>query len=1133
MKRVVLLAVMLAAYSACLFAGEYLMNDTGQMVYGLHVVFSEPVTITGYGDVLMAVDPAGKSTTFTFSGSRLESWGGHWLNWEPASARLVAWEWLAGVADAGVEQHLLEPAEYAGSDYNSFFSWSRSDLVGVDPADTSTRSWNYAAPNDLIAAYLRRLPTGLQVRIDFLDLPPTLWAAVSLRILLRSASPSPVAEILLASPTECSLTVNGTRSISAIHDVVSDSSLDSVAFCVSTEALVEVGFEIGERLTITAEASSPDGRSQTDVLGPCEASGAVKAVPFVYQIAAWGPGGPGATWGDVLGGDGSSSGYLRILEAAERWQQPLVLVVDEELLICADQFGHLDYLRELQDAGLLEISGSAPVGFGLPWQDSFAGAKSIAWMSQYLSELGLSSGPSFAPYEAIISRESFDTISAAGFPLITSCVTQFENWFGKPPYEDLYRLHEVNSRLVAFFQSCLDCNEITDQTPEDMLTPGHKKTLISHLAELSRQPDSFVFWYDDGFGFSGLWPETFAGGPEYFESFVRWVAAHPWIEMLTFGDLLRRGLSAVDQGEVFPIRDFHPIQGDRHYLAYYPQYYYGGISDGHSPNIQRGERIEGYSEYIPILADGLPILSGLQMGDAWTPDTIVHNVMTALVDAPEGSLTELAWYAYFVCLCAQNERVYPDGRIGGPLLPDRVKRGATWLRKIGAVLRAAEWSQFVAEDDYPADTTVTSCDLDWDGEEELVMANNRVYAVFEDDGGRLELLVAYDEELREAIPVIYPAWLLHGNRQEGEASRLGEAALFGFRLPPPDAAFVEEGMHAQRYTAEVGVDYVRMTSPDGVVSKTFKLPDGSGTLDAAYEATRPTNVSLGFCVNPMALFQEGTSSHWQMAEGVNEVCIECALGGSVHVSTDGLTNIVKHSFLPPSGWYRPYVTLQGWGIGSFSLTVDTTGSYDCSAEPNGSEDRQSSAASHTRVTYEIVPQQPSTGCLLVDDFEDALTDTFMGWDIDYDCQEFHISGSDPDSACEITIAEAPENRWLRLDYTNNSWLAVRYWGFPAFDASAYAGLEMTLWAAEQSAIDVSIGLISEATGWIGARVEKIPIGTEPVTFRLPFAAFAIEGGSSNTSLGGELRNLINIAIHVPRGVGTINVDDIRFYVSRD
>lgn len=94
MKALALLAVGLMFCSACAFAGEYLMNDTGEAVTGLRLVFSEPVCITSFGDVLLSVDPRNESIEFVFSGGELEAWGGHWLNWEPATATIVEYEWL-------------------------------------------------------------------------------------------------------------------------------------------------------------------------------------------------------------------------------------------------------------------------------------------------------------------------------------------------------------------------------------------------------------------------------------------------------------------------------------------------------------------------------------------------------------------------------------------------------------------------------------------------------------------------------------------------------------------------------------------------------------------------------------------------------------------------------------------------------------------------------------------------------------------------------------------------------------------------------------------------------------------------------------------------------------------------------
>ena len=68
MKKVALLVAGLVLFSIPLFAGEYLMNDTGETVYGLRVVFSEPVTLASFGDILTIVEPTGESVAFIFSG---------------------------------------------------------------------------------------------------------------------------------------------------------------------------------------------------------------------------------------------------------------------------------------------------------------------------------------------------------------------------------------------------------------------------------------------------------------------------------------------------------------------------------------------------------------------------------------------------------------------------------------------------------------------------------------------------------------------------------------------------------------------------------------------------------------------------------------------------------------------------------------------------------------------------------------------------------------------------------------------------------------------------------------------------------------------------------------------------------
>lgn len=1134
MKKVALLVVGLLCVSVAALAGEVITNDTGEDATLLRVVFSTPVLITAFGDVLINVDQEGLSYEFVFSGGTVPPWGSHWMNWSPATAQITKYEWLIGFVDAsGFAKGPASTAEAIVSDHKSFLQWTRSDLCGVDPADISTATWDSAEPNDIVAVYFRRLASCIQIRADLLDLPENVWDRVDLKIELQRRVRRGSVVITVESPDCVVVSVSGEQAEAAVFDIVSDTFIDAISLCIDTEVLRNLGFETAGEITVTVEAVRSDGRGKRDVAGPYRSSAVVSPLPFVYQIAAWGPGGPGATWTDILAGDGSGNGYLRLLESVKRWEQPLVLVMDEELLITADEYGHLPYLQELQEQGLLEFSGSAPVGFGLSWQEAEVGAKSLSWMSKFYSELGLSSGPSFAPYEAIISRESFDVISAGGFPLITSCVSQCYNWFGRSPYEgtgNVFRLHKVNDQLVAFFQGCVDCNQLGSRRLEDVLPPGHKKNLISLTTRIVEEPEAFVFWSDDGFGFSGLWPEMYGGGPEYFDAFLQWVAAHPWVDMMTFEELLGRGISAVDEAEVFPIRDFHPLEGDQHYLAYYPLHYYGGTADGHSPNVSAGEHIEGYAEYLPIIADGQSIPSGMRMGDARTPGTIVYEVVNSLLAAPANDLTELAWYAYFVCSCAQHERVTPDGLIGGSLLPDRVKVGATWLRHIGAILEASHWAVLARTGEVSSVTSVNLIDLDWDDEDEVVMSNDRVFAIFENDGGRLELLVSYYPDLGKAIPLVYPAWLLHGNRQAGEPSTNGESALFGFRIPAPDAAFVERGMHDLPYVIETGEDFVRFTSPDESVTKSFTLRNGDVSINIDYITDGLTTVSIGLCVNPLTLFASGTSTHWQHLETQQDSYVECALGGSAHLYSQGLANKSTFSFLPPTGWYRPYVTIEGKGIGAFSFTLDTTSTLDRETGSDVPGSEASTASSRFSNPYEVLSTEPLDCQLLIDNFEDSLEQTFMGWSIDFDSEELHTPGVDSTSSCDITReTDDSGNRYLLATYKHASWMKLRYWGFPSVNVREYDGIEVILWADREQHVSIDLGAMPSDLGWKDGHIDGIRITEVPTTFRFPFAEFRSPSAPTAGDFLEYIADLIAIAVYFERGAGAVSMDDIYFY----
>jgi len=125
MKSIVLVVAGLAVCSLPLVAGDYLTNE--EEALGLRVVFSEPVTITGFGDVFYMVEPTHQASEFIFSGGELEPWTGHWLTWKPASGTIVEHEWLdeipAVTATAGPASVTSEGRKPDGREYIDLIWW--------------------------------------------------------------------------------------------------------------------------------------------------------------------------------------------------------------------------------------------------------------------------------------------------------------------------------------------------------------------------------------------------------------------------------------------------------------------------------------------------------------------------------------------------------------------------------------------------------------------------------------------------------------------------------------------------------------------------------------------------------------------------------------------------------------------------------------------------------------------------------------------------------------------------------------------------------------------------------------------------------------------------------------------------
>ena len=198
--------------------------------------------------------------------------------------------------------------------------------------------------------------------------------------------------------------------------------------------------------------------------------------------------------------------------------------------------------------------------------------------------------------------------------------------------------------------------------------------------------------------------------------------------------------------------------------------------------------------------------------------------------------------------------------------------------------------------------------------------------------------------------------------------------------------------------------------------------------------------------------------------------------------------------------------------------------------PRPAEEPDSSPVSLPDSSIEFPDVDPASCATLVDDFENALSETFMRWSIDFDSAELHTPGVDPTSSCEISReADVSGNHFLLAAYRHASWLKLRYWGFPSVDVTGYDGIQVTLWADRDQYVSVNLGTMPPEVGWVAGHIDGILLSREPTVHRFPFAEFWSPEAPTPGAFLDYISDLIAIAVFFERGSGALGLDDICFY----
>jgi len=459
-----------------------------------------------------------------------------------------------------------------------------------------------------------------------------------------------------------------------------------------------------------------------------------------------------------------------------------------------------------------------------------------------------------------------------------------------------HKIHKING-VYCFMINDREDN-LKFRVQDDGLRIDTRYTLLEKARAADQAQITIVF--DDWEAYAGRSFTDQSGNNNYkrWNKTARWIANHPWIKVVTLKEALSNALAdeanwVIDQGTVTN-KEPSTYEWLRHACKdattnpkqSYDNWYYGTTFSG-------GE--EDFYNYVPKVIGSTALPSGRKHGDLNTADSLMYDAWDAVEKMPAGRLKKLAQFSYAAMIyeTAWHDEDQTDYQGSGYKPPwpsddttyDAISGWALRLqnhtRDVGVIAEAAHWVTNVLSSTFGTNTITYQTDLDFDGEDEYVIANNLIFACFEKYGGRLIKAFAIDwcpeindYDAREIIgsPVSNPS---DPTEAELEAGNSYFNRCSGFR----DAGQVDT-----IYTVTATANGFSFSA--GGISKTITLQSGRDSLDASYTASGTTYVRFGLVPNNLDLLMKGQTVIEPDSAATYYGLINTNAGGRVYVKWD-------------------------------------------------------------------------------------------------------------------------------------------------------------------------------------------------------------------------------------------------------
>jgi hypothetical protein len=568
---------------------------------------------------------------------------------------------------------------------------------------------------------------------------------------------------------------------------------------------------------------------------------------------------PGNQIQDLIN-NGAGAGYHRLIDAHDAYDVPVNLHITPTLAT-AIQWASVDpavgkpwrdgpafnsRIAGLAAEGTASLLATTFADHILPYAPSAFTADSVNLATTTLNDI-YGTPPSdkvFWPAERVVDDNVLSTINDMGYThAVVDQMRHIFKWFGRTSAlsDEGYRINDINGVQVFPLHDFAS----------GFLFLNHDRGLNFPLRELlSRRARSGI--QDQILLLVSDWEDFGTGSKaDGYDANVRWLANRPWIEIVSLDAVARNEIDlsqpadgtgdswgTVDRGAGQSLdlvaKDFIDYATQENY----DNWYYGqsGLEEGLFNKVfevRPGVSLPDYFGEIGVEGivndawNAVDSISDPQSGLGVLGRTAIHSGMF-ITAFHNQSNTDLSKFS-------TGEYINPD--TGFNSLADFTKRAQAAIRQAVIYQRADQWAL-----NPPVSTQATQEDVDLDGENEYLLANSRVLAIFERIGGRLVAAFSRNTVTGDVFQVIgtQPAYPGGETEEEGIANVIdGEVDAHrtsGFKdwFADGSGGATTQYVNAMYTATASGTTGWTFTAPDGHVAKTITLPDDVPRLDAQY-----------------------------------------------------------------------------------------------------------------------------------------------------------------------------------------------------------------------------------------------------------------------------------------------------------